>query len=299
MDWNDVRYFLALARLGSVRAAGKSLGTSHSTVVRRIETFESQLATRLFDRNRDGYTLTEAGRQMLPSAERIEREISALERGMVGQDERLEGVVALTFTDIHITRILMPALTALCTQYPGIELSINVDSRALDLSKREADIAIRGLVQSTQPPEHLLGINVAPITLASYVAIEHEHRLDPERNDTNPRWLSFDNRKVHEELIARSHYPHVPAWGSFSSMELLIQAAHEGLGLAMLPTYAGDSDPGLRRLTHPDLHHVANLWLLCHPDLRENARLKVVRSALIEAMKKHRSLFDGLGHSPE
>jgi len=96
MEWNDVRHFLALSRAGSVRAAGAQLGVSHSTVARRVEALETKLATRLFDRNRDGYSLTQAGRQMIPGAERIEKEMSALERGVIGKDEQLAGQVALT-----------------------------------------------------------------------------------------------------------------------------------------------------------------------------------------------------------
>ncbi|MBC8067609.1 MAG: LysR family transcriptional regulator [Deltaproteobacteria bacterium] len=89
MDWDDVRHFLALARLGSVRAAGVQLGVSHSTVLRRVEALEARLATRVFDRNREGYTLTDAGRELLSSAERMEQEMSRALRGVAGRDERL------------------------------------------------------------------------------------------------------------------------------------------------------------------------------------------------------------------
>ncbi|MEM7437027.1 MAG: LysR family transcriptional regulator, partial [Myxococcota bacterium] len=103
VDWNDVRYYLALARLGSVRAAGAKLGVSHSTVARRVEALEARLAARLFDRNRDGYTLTDAGRRMLSRAERVEKEMLALERDLVGQDERLAGPVCITCCDEYVS----------------------------------------------------------------------------------------------------------------------------------------------------------------------------------------------------
>src|SRR5688572_31042262 len=86
VDWDDVRHFLALARTGSVRAAGASLSVSHSTVARRVEALEARLGVKLFDRHRDGYTMTAAGREMVASAERVEREMTALERGIAGQD---------------------------------------------------------------------------------------------------------------------------------------------------------------------------------------------------------------------
>ena len=151
MNWDDVRYFLALARTRSVRAAGASLGVSHSTIARRVETLESSLGVKLFDRNRDGYLLTDAGREMVTGAERVEREVGALERGLVGQDARLEGAVRVTCTDPYIAKILLRALAELCELHPGIELQLDADARNVDLSKREADIALRALLTRATP----------------------------------------------------------------------------------------------------------------------------------------------------
>ena len=118
VDWDDVRHFLALARTGSVRAAGASLGVSHSTVARRVEGLEERLSTRLFDRDRDGYRLTEAGRQMVPSAERVERELACIERGLAGGDARMSGVVSVTCCDAVVSSMLVPALARLCEHHP-------------------------------------------------------------------------------------------------------------------------------------------------------------------------------------
>jgi DNA-binding transcriptional LysR family regulator len=293
MDWDDVRHFLALARLGSVRAAGAELGVSHSTVARRVEALEARLAARLFDRNRDGYCLTEAGRRMLTRTERIEHDMTALERDMVGQDERLAGVVTITCSDTYVSQVLLHALAAFCERYPDLELAITPDGRIFDLAKREADIAIRALVLGDQPPEHLIGTAVAPVMVASYVAAAHETRLDPDIDGTHPRWLSFEERRPQEALIAQSSYPRVPAWGAFASLEVLVQATREGLGLAMLPTYVGDREPSLRRLARPDLRHVGDLWLLSHPDLRDNARFRATRACVAEAFKANAALFRG------
>lgn len=297
MDWSDVQYFLALARLGSVRAAGASLGVSHSTVARRVEALETRLASRLFDRNRDGYTLTDAGRQMLAGAEVIEHEMSALERGLVGKDERLVGEVALTCCDNYVSAILVRELLRFCEEFPEIELCLTVDTRPFDLSRREADIAIRVLRTGAQPPEHLIGTKLAPVVLASYVASAHAERLDPDVDGSTPRWLSFDDRKLHETIVATSSYAGVPLWGSFASLELLVQGAREGLGLVMLPTYVGDGEPTLRRLAHPDLRHFADLWLLSHLDLRDNARFRATRARVSAAIEDHLPWFTGEGRS--
>lgn len=293
MDWDDVRYFLALARLGSVRAAGASVGVSHSTVARRVEALEVRLATRLFDRNREGYSLTDAGGQMLPGAERVEREMAALERGLLGQDERFAGPVRLTCCDEYVSEMMLQELTVFCGAYPDIELAITADSRAFDLSKREADMAVRTLGVDAKPPEHLIGRKLVPVVVANYVAVEHAHRLDPDHQGTQPRWIAFEDRKFFEARIARTSYPDVPPWGAFSSLGLMMQATRAGLGIATLPCYVADRDPALRRLAQPDLEHAADLWQLCHPDLRDNARFGATRECVNQALRRREPLFAG------
>lgn len=295
MDWDDVRHFLALARTGTVRAAGTSLGVSHSTVARRVEGLESRLGAKLFDRNRDGYQLTDAGREMVAGAERVEREMVALERDVAGQDARLDGPVRVTCTDPFIARILIRALADLCELHPGIELTLDADAKNLDLSKREADIAVRAVVTSATPQEHLMGRRVVPIVLASYVARAHAERLDPERAGGRARWLGTDRPRLSESLVASSSYPELPIWGAFDSLEVAREAALAGLGLAMLPTYVGDAEPGLSRLPKPDLRHMADFWLLSHGDLRNNARLRAAREQITAALTERSALFRGDG----
>jgi len=291
MDWDDVRYFLALARTGSVRAAGGDLGVSHSTVSRRVDALESQLGVRLFDRHRDGFELTDAGHQMLPRAERVEREMASLERNLLGQDTKLEGPIRLTCCDQFVSAMLVRDLAPLCGECPDIELELTIDSRPFDLSKREADIAVRTLPKDVAPPEHLMGRRLVPVVVASYVATEHASRLDPTRPDC--RWLGFEDRRSTDALVATSSYPQVPAWGAFCSITTLAQAAREGLGISTLPTYAADPDPQLRRLPEPDIRHLADLWLLGHPDLRDNARLRAAREAITRALRSRDALFRG------
>lgn len=293
MDWDDVRHFLALARTGSVRAAGSTLGVSHSTVARRVEALETRLGAKLFDRHRDGYLLTDAGNEMVLGAERVEREMAALERGLVGQDARLEGFVRVTCTDPFIARILMRALAGLCELHSGIELELDANAKYLDLSKREADVAVRAFLSSASPPEHLIGRRLVPITLCSYVATEHAALLDPERGARSIRWLGSNVNKIAEQLIASSSYPELPIWGTFDSMEVMIEAALAGLGIVMLPTYVGEAEPGLQRLPKPDLRHVADFWLLGHSDLRDNARLRAARECITEALTERAALFRG------
>lgn len=293
MDWDHLRHFLALAREGSARAAGAALGVSHSTVLRRVEALEAHLSARLFDRHRDGYLLTEAGRQVLGRAERAEAELAALERDVVGQDERLAGSVSVTCCDDFVSDLLVRELARFCSDYPDISLGLVTDSRSFDLSKREADLAVRILGRGVDPPEHLLGRRLGPVVVGSYVATAHAGALDPERPGSAARWVAFDDEATTRALVASSSYPELPVWGAFASLPLLLQAAENGLGLVMLPTYVGDRQPGLQRMPRPDLRHVADLWLLCHPDLRDNARLRAARERIRSCFARHAPLFRG------
>jgi DNA-binding transcriptional LysR family regulator len=276
-----------------VRAAGSQLGVSHSTVGRRVEALEQRLGVRLFDRHRDGYLLTDAGREMVAGAERVEREMAALERGLAGQDARLEGPVRVTCTDSFIAKILLRVLGRLCEQHPGIELELDANAKNLDLSKREADVALRAFLPTAAPPDHLIGRRLVPITLCNYVGAAHAARLGSAEHARSARWLGSDQLKIMEELAASSSYAEAPIWGTFNSMEVMVEAARAGLGLVMLPTYVGDPDPGLTRLPQPDLRHVADFWLLSHRDLRDNARLRAAREAIATGLCDHAALFRG------
>lgn len=288
-----MRHFLALARAQSVRAAAASLGVSHSTVARRVEALETELGVRLFDRHRDGYLLTRAGELMVPGAERIEREMGALERSVAGQDARLEGPVRVTCTDPFVGRMLLQALATLCERHPGLEIALDADSRYLDLSKREADVAVRAVARDATPSEHLLGRKLVPVVLANYVAHAHAERLDPDRQGYETRWLGSNQPRVMESLVASSSYPDLPIWGVFTSMTVMAEATREGLGLTILPTYVGDADPTLRRLMRADVRHMGDFWLVCHPDLRDNARLRAARECVAEALIRRMPLFAG------
>ena len=297
MDWNDVRYFLALARLGSVRAAGAELGVSHSTVARRVEALEAQLSARLFDRTRDGYTLTDAGQQMMPGAERVELEMAGLERELLGADEKIEGPVRLTVCDAYVSALVLAALRPLCDAHQGVELCVVTDSRPFNLTKREADLALRMLGADQPPPEHLMARRLTGVAIASYVGRAHAERLDPGRGGRGARWIAFDDRKTMAPIIAASSYPDLPQWGAATSIRVAAQLAREGFGLAMLPCYAGDADPDLVRLAEPDVAIRGALWLLCHPDLRTNARLSAAREAVRSGLERHAPLFRGEGQS--
>ncbi len=143
MDWGDLKFVLAVARAGTLTAAARGLGVDSTTVGRRIVALETQLATRLFDRMRDGFRLTPAGEVAAAEAEAIEAHALSVESRLSGSDARVEGPVRLTALDGLIDRLIMPALPRLLSRHPRLELSVISGTETLRLSRREADIALR------------------------------------------------------------------------------------------------------------------------------------------------------------
>ena len=164
MDWNDLKVLLALSRQGSARAAAKYLGVSNSTVTRRLDELEESLHTRLFDRTPDGYRLTGAGEELLPMAEHVEELVSGAERKVTGEDQHLEGTIRVTMPNVGGMGFMMERIGEFASTYPGIELEFLPSFEMLDLSRREADIAIRGFPVGVRPPEQLVGRYLGAVT---------------------------------------------------------------------------------------------------------------------------------------
>lgn len=289
MDWNDIRIYLALVRTGTVRSAAAKLEVSHSTVARRIEAFEKRLGVRLFERSSGGYAVTPAGEDMLVVAEQMENEIHGLERRIVGQDQRLSGDIRVTMVDVLATHLLMPHLTEFTQTYPDIDLEVVIAYEPLDMSKREADVALRF---TNKPPEHLVGRRLATLHSAAYASAEYLKHRDL-RADTSARWIGYGKRVAYPRWVKESDYPHIPAKGMLDSMLLQLEATKAGMGIGMLPCFLGDTTPTLRRLPPGVAKPGFDLWLLTHRDVRTTARLRIFSDFVAKAVISHRDLIEG------
>jgi len=142
-DGTSLRLVVAIQRAGSLSGAGRSLSVSHATMFRRLESLERTLQVRLLEWSAIGYTPTPAGEELSVSAARIEEEVFRVERLVVGQDIRPFGTVRVTTTDTLLVGLLTPICADFHRQYPRIELEVAVSPLLFNLSKREADIALR------------------------------------------------------------------------------------------------------------------------------------------------------------
>jgi DNA-binding transcriptional LysR family regulator len=291
MNWDDLRLVLAVVREGTLSGAARRLGVTHSTVFRRLGAIEEQIGVRLFERFRDGYVPTPAGETAAEAAARLEDEVLTLERRLSGQDLRPSGVVRITTTDT-LGAILMGHLPAMRAVHPEIQFEVAISNAMANLSRREAEIAIR---PTPDPPAILVGRRVADISHAIYGSKGYLSRRQ-ERELSAHDWIALDDalastvigRWFHENLHAANITCRVDA------LPALRDAALAGLGLAMLPCYLGDPARGLSRLARKTMTEPRSaLWLLTHDDLRRTARIRATLDFLAKAFASERALFEG------
>ncbi len=293
-DWNDFRLVLALARQGSLPKAAVALKVNPSTAYRRLNALENRLGTRLFARDDGSYLPTETGDRMALAAERIEAEALTLAREISGGDRRLAGCLRVTASETLAFGVLTEILGQFRTAHPGIQIELTVDNRELDLSRREADVALRAS-RPAQP--HLFGRKLADIAWGLYGSREYleGHGAPAELGELNRfsiiGWEADARVKAAEWLTAT-----VPAECIvYASNSLINQcsAAKASIGLAVLPCYLGDREPLLRRVMPAPLPLTRELWLITHRDLRHAARVRAFFDLVGAAIATRRALLEG------
>jgi DNA-binding transcriptional LysR family regulator len=291
MDWDDLRLVLAVARAGTLSGAARSLRITHSTVFRRLNAIEQGLGVRLFDRFRDGYAATPAGETVAAVAARVADDFATLERRLSGQDLRPFGTVRIATTDT-ISTLLMQHVSALRTAHPEILLEITISNAMANLTRREADIAIR---PSPEPPETLAGRRVAEIAHAIYGSPDYLSRHGG-TDLSGHEWIGLDDTLA-TTVIGRWMQENVrdPRLAlRVDALPALRDAACAGIGLALLPCYVGDVAAGLQRAAQKALPEPRSaLWLLTHEDLKRTARIRAVTDFLATALVSERALLVG------
>jgi DNA-binding transcriptional LysR family regulator len=290
-DWDDVRFFLAVARTGSLSAAARSLAVNHATVSRRLRALEQRVGARLFERLPGGWTLTAAGADMQVSALRVEDEIQGTLRRVSGRDERPAGPLRVAMSDVAAFTLL-PQLRGFSESWPEIQLDIVVSNRPSDLARREADVALRA---TEAPPEALVGRRLATLATSIYASAEYLRRHPDVSNLASHAWLAFDGTLAETPAARwmRDHAPDARVVARMDSMLLSYAAVRAGLGIGLLPTVVADADPDLRRVAPGFLLHGTALWALTHADLRATARVRAFLEFLRDAVSAMRDLIEG------
>jgi DNA-binding transcriptional LysR family regulator len=293
-DWNDLRYFLAVARGGSTLAAARMLGTSQSTVHRRLAELEKHIGCKLAKRSPAGYQLTDVGQRMLEHAERAEEVISTFERHALAAGTGLTGSVRVTCSSTMADRLAKSILIeGFHARYPGLRVEFIITDKYLDLSKGRADIAIR---TGEVADENLIGRKIAEVPWAVYATRSYvEHHGRPERaHDLNQHLIVAFDGEIANYAAARwlrSVAPKAEIAARSDNWAAYLATVKTGVGLAPLPIHHGDREKGLVRLIDTEPGVVSQFWLLMHPDMRHTPRVRAFFDYLITEVKAFRSLL--------
>ena len=294
IDWDDVRYFLAVARGGSVRAAAERLGVNHSTVLRRIAQLEERLGAHMFEKLPSGYRLTAAGEEVLEFADQMEASSHQLETRVFGRDQSVRGLLRVTLAPPLATHLLMPDFADFARLHPDIEMEILSSGELANLTNREADVAIRVVYDRKTLPLNLHGLKGPELFGGVYMSRD---RLAAWRAGApDPiRWIVIS---IHG----------IPDWASEGEVrttgvpfrttdaEAQIVAVRQGLGMTTLPCFVGDADPLLVRVPGTDLHMYGTLWLLTQGETRKTKRVRLFTEFVSRRLAAYAPLLAGLSY---
>jgi DNA-binding transcriptional LysR family regulator len=286
MDWDHLRFFLAVARTGTLAGAARALDVNHSTVFRRIRAFETDLGARLFERLPEGYVLTALGETVLAEAQRVDEAVAGLTRSVAGGDYRLTGDIRVTTAPNLATQFVAPALAGFRAQYPGIRVEISVGDSDYDLARRQADLALRA---TPAPPEYLVGRRVVRVPWFAFGSRRYlgKRRPVPRRAADLADHDLIGADQVFRRLPALDWlhrlFPREQIVATASDLNTIAALIASGLGIGVLP--ADQSGKGIERLFMLEPSFTSDLWLLTHADLRNVARIKAFSDHLFQELR--------------
>ena len=292
MDWDDLRYVLALSKAGSLARAAKALRVDHTTVGRRVEAAEAALGVRLFARTTAGYVLTAEGERVLADLRRVEDAVLALQRGADAQRSTVDGTVRVTSPETFGCTYLAPQLAMLGRQHPGLAIELVTTGTILDLTRREADVAVRFF---RTPHESLVVRRAGRVAYALYASHEYLARKPlrkPAELSRHPLLTSVPGPgAVDASWLEALSGGARPALVCDLTMALL-EAARAGAGVAVLPRYLGDREAALRRVPMP--HEPSETaWITVHRDVKDTPRVRAVLDHLAAVFERDRALLAG------
>lgn len=294
LPWDDFRLVKAVAEARSLAGAAAILKINPSTVFRRLGEAEAQLGTKLFERHRTGYVLTPAGEEMAALADQFDEAASTFKLKLAGRAIQPSGELRVTTNDTMLAHLLAPIFAKFRKSCPDVRLDVVLSNQALNLSKRDADVAIRA---TDNPPENLVGRRVATIAWAIYArrGIDAEHRLTLERAIEERDWISLGD-SLGNAKAARFVRNQVPAERialKLNTVLGLTEAVEADIGVGPLPCFIADPRPDLVRLSEPDPEFSTGLWLLTHPELRHSPRVRSFLDVVGDALVKLRPQLEG------
>ena len=290
-DWNDVRYFIAVAREGSTLAAARALRTSQTTVARRIAALEEALGVPLFEKRQAGYSLTPAGHELLDRAKQLELSAGAFAEAASAHSRDLSGKVKLTTEEVYAITLLAPMLRELHERHPEILIELDTSQQVRDLGAGEADISLRS-TKEEQQPAGLVGRQLCIDDWSLYCSRDYAARhcapgsLEELKNHPfiggggGHLWIHYQAWLQALGLEQQVAMHHTTSGG-------LLSGVRSGFGIAVLPCIVADADPDLIQCLPPRTQHGRVLWLFTHERCRHTPRVRAVIDFLYERLSQH------------
>lgn len=296
LAWDDLRFVLALSRHATATAAGKALGVNATTVTRRVQALEAHLGARLFDRLSSGAVVTEAGAAVVAAASKIEEELHGLDAEVKGLDAELKGKLRVTSMEV-LFDLWRGDLVDFQRKYSRVELALLSTTRPVDLSRREADVAVR---LALDPPGELVGRRLTEVFYAIYgsprLVAQTKPKPDRSLHYADFPWLGWDEPYAGPtDRIIEAHAKGAEVPLRVNSMPLLVRSMEDGMGLSILPCFVGDRSERLVRVG-PYFEGGLYLWVLTHEQLRRTARVRAFVDIAARLVERDLDLF--LGQRP-
>jgi DNA-binding transcriptional LysR family regulator len=292
LDWNDLRYFLAVARDGSTLAAARALRVSQTTVARRIGALEEALGVRLFEKRQAGYSLTPDGQNLLGRAEQVESALNGFSEAAAAQSRSVSGTVKITTEEVYAITILAPLLRELHEAFPDIVIELDTSQSVRDLGAGEADISLRSTKAESQLSAGLVGRQLCIDDWALYCSRDYAARNGVPRNRAQLKkhsfigggggnlWIHYQNWLQQLGLEQQVAMHHATSGG-------LLSGVRSGFGIAVLPCVVADGDPDLVQCLTPRSDHGRLLWLFTHERVRHTPLVRAVVDFLYDKLSKH------------
>ncbi|WP_210497216.1 LysR family transcriptional regulator [Microvirga antarctica] len=294
--WDDFRLVRIIAESHGLAAAADRLGVNHSTVFRRLGQLEDGLGIKLFERHRTGYVLTPAGEEMAALAETMEEKVETFTRKLDGQAVAPAGELRVTTNDTLLVHLLTPIFSRFLAANPEMRLDVVLANQALNLSKRDADVAIRA---TDNPPETLVGRRVATIAWAIYgqaADFPDPDAVDLARLYDRPWVVLGDNLAMLKAArFVRDRVAPEKIVYKVNTVLGLSEAVEAGAGIGPLPCFIADRRPNLVRLSEINPDFSTGLWLLTHSDLRQSARVRAFMEFTGAEISKQKRAIEGFG----
>lgn len=291
--WDDLQFFLAVARTGQLSTAARRLRTSHATVSRRIDRLEFALKVKLFERNPRGYVLTAIGQRFVETAERIERETEQLQLDISDGLTAQRGVVRLSTLEGFGNFFLSDRLSSFAATYPNISLELVAIQQIMSLSRKEADLSV-ALTAPKAGPYH--SEVLTPYTLHVYGARSYLANHPPirSRNDLAAhRFVGYIEDMIFAPGLdyLGEIQPGLRAHFQSSSILTQLKAVRQGLGLCVLPHFMAREERDIEIVLPDEVELKRTYWMICHRDLVPVPRVRAVREFLMQIVRENRGHF--------